>query len=120
MRMRTMRRVARPRAIVALVAVVALGVWASVALSGSSGPVLDYSAYVGGKGKANASLSPVTIGWINGQGGPVTRDFPQGTRVVEAAVKMINAELGGVHGHPVKLSECFIAQAEEEGVRCGQ
>ena len=33
---------------------------------------------------------------------------------------MINAELGGVHGHPVKLSECFWAQAEEEGVRCGQ
>ncbi len=33
---------------------------------------------------------------------------------------MVNAELGGVHGHPVKLNECFWAQAEEEGVRCGQ
>ena len=33
---------------------------------------------------------------------------------------MVNAELGGVHGHPLKLNECFIAQAEEEGVRCGQ
>jgi branched-chain amino acid transport system substrate-binding protein len=42
------------------------------------------------------------------------------TDVARAAVKMINAELGGVHGHPVRLSECFIAQAEEEGVRCGQ
>ena len=35
-------------------------------------------------------------------------------------VKMVNAELGGVHGHPLKLNECFWAQAEEEGVRCGQ
>jgi len=33
---------------------------------------------------------------------------------------MVNAELGGVHGHPIQLDQCFIAQAEEEGVRCGQ
>ena len=33
---------------------------------------------------------------------------------------MINAELGGINGHPVQLSECFWAQAEEEGLRCGQ
>jgi branched-chain amino acid transport system substrate-binding protein len=33
---------------------------------------------------------------------------------------MVNAELGGVHGHPIRLNECFIAEAEEEGVRCGQ
>jgi branched-chain amino acid transport system substrate-binding protein len=81
-------------------------------------PPLNYSAYVGGKGKARGA--PITIGWINGQGGPPTMNFPQGTRVAEAAVKMINAELGGVHGHPLKLDECFIAQAEEEGQKCGQ
>ena len=33
---------------------------------------------------------------------------------------MVNAELGGVHGHPLKLNECFWRQAEEEGVKCGQ
>ena len=33
---------------------------------------------------------------------------------------MANAELGGINGHPIKLNKCFIAQAEEEGVRCGQ
>ena len=82
--------------------------------------VLNYQAYVGGKGKANPKLSPVTIGFINGQGGPPNFNFPQATHVIEAEVKMINAELGGVHGHPVKLNECFWAQAEEEGVRCGQ
>jgi len=35
-------------------------------------------------------------------------------------VKMINNELGAVHGHPVKLDECFIVSAEEEGTKCGQ
>jgi branched-chain amino acid transport system substrate-binding protein len=82
--------------------------------------VLDYAAYVGGKGKANPNLAPVTLGFINGQGGPPNFNFPQATHVIEAEVKMINAELGGVHGHPLKLNECFWAQAEEEGVRCGQ
>ena len=82
--------------------------------------VLNYQVYVGGKGKANPNLAPVTIGFINGQGGPPNFNFPQATSVIRAGVKMVNAELGGVHGHPVKLNECFWAQAEEEGVRCGQ
>jgi branched-chain amino acid transport system substrate-binding protein len=82
--------------------------------------VVNYQAYVGGKGRANPKLSPVTLGFINGQGGPPNFNFPQATHVIEAEVKMINAELGGVHGHPVRLNECFWAQAEEEGVRCGQ
>jgi len=82
--------------------------------------VLDYQAYVGGKGKANPNLAPVKIGYINGQGGPVNFNFPQATSVVRAAAKMINAELGGVNKHPVQVSECFWAQAEEEGIRCGQ
>ncbi len=82
--------------------------------------VLNYQAYVGGKGKAKANLAPVTIGYINGQGGPPNFNFPQATSVIRAGVKMVNAELGGIHGHPLRLSECFWAQAEEEGVRCGQ
>ena len=85
--------------------------------SAAAGPQLQ--AYAGGKG-ANPKLSPVTLGFINGQGGPPNFNFPQATHVIEAEVKMINAELGGVHGHPLKLNECFWAQAEEEGVRCGQ
>jgi branched-chain amino acid transport system substrate-binding protein len=60
------------------------------------------------------------IGFVNEQGGPPNLDFPQPTRVIEAGVKMLNAELGGIHKHPVKLDECFIVQAEEEGVRCAQ
>jgi branched-chain amino acid transport system substrate-binding protein len=82
--------------------------------------VLNYQAYVGGKGKAKANLAPVTIGYINGQGGPVQFNFPQATSVIRAGVRMVNAELGGINGHPLRLSECFWAQAEEEGIRCGQ
>jgi len=36
------------------------------------------------------------------------------------AVKYINAELGGVDGHPVQLKTCFITSAEEEGKTCAQ
>lgn len=82
--------------------------------------VTDYLDYVGGTaGAADANASPVTIGWINSQGGPAAI-FPEATEAATAAVKYINSELGGIDGHPLKLSTCFIAQAEEEGNRCGQ
>ncbi|HEY1369244.1 MAG TPA: ABC transporter substrate-binding protein [Gaiellaceae bacterium] len=114
--------IGRRRLALATAVCVALGASAVAAIAApkASGPVLDYATYVGGKGKANPKLSPVVLGFINGQGGPPNFNFPQATSVIEAGVKMVNAELGGVHGHPVKLNECFWAQAEEEGVRCGQ
>jgi branched-chain amino acid transport system substrate-binding protein len=82
-------------------------------------PVTDYRAYVGGtSGAADASKSPVAIGWVNGQGGQ--NQIPEATLGAQAAVKYVNAELGGVDGHPVTLKTCFIAAAEEEGQKCGQ
>ena len=80
----------------------------------------DFQQYVGGSGKANPSLSPVTIGWVNQQGGPPSQTFPEATRAAQAVVKMINTELGGVHGHPVQLATCFIATSEAQGTTCGQ
>jgi branched-chain amino acid transport system substrate-binding protein len=122
MRLASLSRVATGRRTLALVALSTLALAITVAATAATGPakVLDYGAYVGGHGKANSKLAPVVIGFINGQGGPPNFNFPQATQVIEAGVRMVNAELGGVHGHPVKLNECFIAQAEEEGVRCGQ
>lgn len=92
--------------------------------SGSGGAgtksVTDYQTYVHGKaGKANASLPPVTIGWINQQGGQQAIG-PLATAGAQMAVKYINAELGGVDGHPVQLKTCFITSAEEEGKTCAQ
>jgi branched-chain amino acid transport system substrate-binding protein len=115
------RRRRRLMAVLAVVTVLTATASAVAATSAVSPPqVLNYQLYVGGKGKANPKLAPVTIGFINGQGGPPNFNFPQATNVIRAGVKMVNAELGGVHGHPLKLNECFWAQAEEEGVRCGQ
>ena len=93
--------------------------------SGSAGglgaqSVTDYLSYTGGKsGPASSSLPPVTIGFINQQGGQQVVG-QHATDGAEMAVKYINAELGGVDGHPVQLDTCFIASAEEEGVGCAQ
>jgi branched-chain amino acid transport system substrate-binding protein len=82
--------------------------------------VTDYLAYTGGKaGKADPSLPPVDIGWINQQGGQ-QQIGPLATAGAQMAVKYINAELGGVGGHPVALKTCYITSAEEEGTTCGQ
>jgi branched-chain amino acid transport system substrate-binding protein len=82
-------------------------------------PVTDYLGYVGGKaGKADASQSPIAVGWVNGQGG--AQEIPEATFGAQAAVKYVNEELGGIGGHPLTLHTCFIAAAEEEGQKCGQ
>jgi branched-chain amino acid transport system substrate-binding protein len=82
--------------------------------------VTNYLAYTGGKsGHANSSLSPVDIGWLNQQGGAEAIG-PLATNGAQSAVNYINADLGGVGGHPLKLVTCFITSAEEEGTTCGQ
>ena len=94
----------------------------SAAGSGGAGAqsVTDYLSYVGGKaGPANSSLPPVTIGFVNQQGGSQSIG-PLATTGAQIAVKYINTELGGIDGHPLALSTCFIRSAEEEGTTCGQ
>src|SRR5579862_981433 len=82
--------------------------------------VTNFLSYVGGTaGPANSSLTPVTVGFVNQQGGPVAIGL-HATDGAEMAVKYINAELGGVGGHPIQLETCFIASAEEEGTGCAQ
>jgi branched-chain amino acid transport system substrate-binding protein len=83
------------------------------------GSVTNYQAYVGGKGKANPKLSPVYVGTINTQGGQVLVG-PNWTKGVQLAVQYINAHLGGVQGHPIKLVTCNTTSAEEDGTKCGQ
>jgi branched-chain amino acid transport system substrate-binding protein len=93
--------------------------------SGSSGglgaqSVTNYLTYTGGKaGPASSSQTPVVVGFVNQQGGPqvIGQHATDGT---EMAIKYINAELGGVDGHPIQLDTCFIASAEEEGTGCAQ
>lgn len=87
--------------------------------SAYAGSVTNYQQYVGHSGAANSSLSPVTVGWVEEQGGPPNESFPQATAAAEATVKFINAALGGVDGHPLKLSQCYIAGVEAQGTTCG-
>jgi branched-chain amino acid transport system substrate-binding protein len=92
--------------------------------SGSGGAgsasVTNYQTYVGGSpGKANPSLPPVYIGFVNQQGGQ-QQIGPLATTGAQIAVKYINTELGGIGGHPLVLKTCFIRSAEEEGTTCGQ
>jgi branched-chain amino acid transport system substrate-binding protein len=90
--------------------------------AGGAGPVsiTNYLTYTGGKaGPASSSLSPVYIGWLNQQGGAQTIG-PLATNGAQMAVSYINAQLGGVDGHPLKLDTCYITSTEEEGTTCGQ
>jgi branched-chain amino acid transport system substrate-binding protein len=94
------------------------------ATSGSGGAgsasVTNYLTYVDGKaGKANPSLPPVTVGWVNQQGGQQVIGA-LATNGAQLAVKYINDQLGGIDGHPLVLDTCFITSAEEEGTTCGQ
>ncbi|MCC9707440.1 ABC transporter substrate-binding protein [Streptomyces sp. MNU76] len=85
----------------------------------ASDVVTDYLDYVDGKaGKADAGLDPVTLGWVNVEGGPGGN--PEATLGARAAVKYVNDELGGIGGHPLKLNVCTVVSAEEEGQKCGQ
>ena len=70
-------------------------------------------------GLLTASKSPITIGWVNQQGGP-TDVGPGATKGAELAVKYLNEKLGGIDGHPVKLFKCFTSTSEEQGQTCGQ
>lgn len=103
----------------------ASGTPSAVAAAGKNGgagkqAVTNYVKYVDGKaGAANPSLPPVTIGFVNQQGGPVVIGA-DATLGAELAVKYANAALDGIDGHPIALNTCFIASAEEEGTTCGQ
>lgn len=96
------------------------GLGTPVADSGAAAPwtVTDLVAYVGGAtGAADTNLEPVKIGWVNQQGGSL--EFPDATAGAQAAVRYINEKLGGIGGHPLALSTCYVVDNEQEGNTCG-
>jgi branched-chain amino acid transport system substrate-binding protein len=78
---------------------------------------IDFGAQYTGltPGKADSSKAPITIGFVNQEGG--TPSFPENTKAANAAVDFINNNLGGVDGHALKLDRC-VMQAEEDGQKC--
>ena len=125
MRARRFRRAAG--LVVALAAVSAFAFAESGGANAASGivlpklkfPVVNFVQYTDGKaGAANPKLKPVLVGWTNNQGGQVLVG-PTATQGAELAAKWINQHAGGIGGHPIKLVECFMANTEAEGTRCG-
>lgn len=91
---------------------------ASTGSSSSGTSVTNYLSYTGGKaGAADSSLAPVTIGYVNEQG-DANPPGPLATVGAQMAVSYINAELGGIDGHPLKLDTCFTT-TEQQGTTCG-
>ncbi len=81
----------------------------------------NYVEYTGGTdGPADSSLSPIKLGWVNNEGGSIPTYAPKATSAADFAVSYINDKLGGIDGHPLELVKCFVKNAEEEGVNCGQ
>jgi branched-chain amino acid transport system substrate-binding protein len=83
--------------------------------------ISDYVAYTGGTaGPADSSLEPIKVGWVNNQGGSIAPVGESSTDAARFAVDYVNENLGGIGGHPLELVECFVKNAEEEGLSCGQ
>src|SRR6476659_6669104 len=119
MRSREKARLVR-LAVIAGVVGVTLAVAMPLAVGRDGAGPANYRVYVGAKvGKPNARLSPVVIGAINTQRGPVLVG-PGWTNGIKTAVQYVNRYLGGVQGHPLVVSYCFTTSAEEEGTKCGQ
>src|SRR3954449_3464739 len=74
----------------------------------------DASAALGSENKATGS--PITVGLLNIESGPVT--FPEYRQAAEAAVKYINDYKGGIGGHPVQLASCATDGTPPTSARC--
>jgi branched-chain amino acid transport system substrate-binding protein len=96
---------------------------ASVASSASGGGfITNFVKYADGKPRAaNPGLAPVLIGFSsNNAGGTVVSQGPEASAGAESAVAWINKYADGIDGHPLKLDECIVLNAEEEGLACAQ
>ena len=78
----------------------------------------DDAAATGDSGPADDSLEPVRIGLLN-QENDVVGSFPEYRIGTEGAVAYVNAELGGIGGHPVELVTC-VQGGVEPAQECAQ
>jgi branched-chain amino acid transport system substrate-binding protein len=69
-------------------------------------------AYTGGTA-GEAAGDSIKVGYVNQED-----FFPENTIGIDAAVKFVNAELGGADGRPIEIVPCKIAVAED-GAKCG-
>jgi branched-chain amino acid transport system substrate-binding protein len=95
---------------------------ATAAASSSASPAISASVGVkyagGGTVGKKATGTPITIGWVNQQGG--TPSYPEGTVAFDAAITYINDQLDGIDGHPITIVSCYIVASTQQAQECGE
>jgi branched-chain amino acid transport system substrate-binding protein len=66
---------------------------------------------------ADDALEPIRLGMIN-QEDPSVGSYAEVRAAVEAAAAWVNAELGGVDGHPVEIHSCTVRFDAEQSRSC--
>jgi branched-chain amino acid transport system substrate-binding protein len=94
---------------VALLAVVVLGLGSLAACSGGGSGAGDLDGGLTGQ--------PIVLGLINQEDAPVG-SFPDLRLGAEAAVRHVNADLGGVGGRPVRIQSCATKGTAESSQAC--
>jgi branched-chain amino acid transport system substrate-binding protein len=84
----------------------------------AAGPIADGGAIPETSGPADESLDPVVVGMINMDEG--TPSYPDVSVGVDAAVELVNAELGGIHGRPVVVEHCNVGVDQASNQECAQ
>ncbi|WP_019181112.1 ABC transporter substrate-binding protein [Microbacterium yannicii] len=71
----------------------------------------------GGGTTGAAGAEEIKIGWVNADTGPGST--PEITAQTDAAIELINTQLGGAGGSTIVLDKCEVT-SEESGLECGQ
>jgi len=97
-----------------VVASAVLAIATALAGCGSSGG----GSSTGSSAAAAPTRSPLKLFFINEQGSTTGASYPQETTAAKAAISYINDKLGGVDGHPLKLTTCFTDTAPAVTTTC--
>ena len=73
----------------------------------------------GGYKADDPDAEPVKVGFIGINDGPIAA-LPELLQATETAVEFVNAELGGVDGHPIELVPCSVSLSPESSQRCAR
>src|SRR6478672_12899923 len=105
---------------IARISVTALGLAAALILSScSSGKSSGDDSTGSGSAGSGASGTPISIGMIN-QENTAAGSFPEMRESLQASFSYINKDLGGVNGHPLKLTACITDATAASSANCAR
>jgi branched-chain amino acid transport system substrate-binding protein len=107
---------------------VLLLVTAAVALGATAGGSTAPSApswvatalrYTGGSaGAADPKRPPIYVGFVSQQG--ATPSYPESLAAATAAIRFVDAKLGGVRGRPLRIAACMVQSTAVQLRACAQ